>query len=175
MDRRRLRDSLRSTLIFLAAAASAAAPAQTFTPSEGGLYIAGYGFSFQEVADRAIAQNAGGQRFFLLVLPPETSALATTAPRAIATVRNLVTASKGILFVCQRDIDSGTVNTATLVPGVVAMRGWPPDGDDSMPLGERYFKGEDRTSLPASNEALRRLRATCSDRPAPSPRSRPSR
>jgi hypothetical protein len=52
--------------------------------SQGGRYIAGYGFSFQEVVDRAIAQNPGGQRFFLLSLPPETQALATSAAGARA-------------------------------------------------------------------------------------------
>ena len=43
--------------------------------SEGGLYIAGAGFSFQVAAERALAQNPGGRRFFVLSLPPETAAL----------------------------------------------------------------------------------------------------
>jgi hypothetical protein len=32
-----------------------------------------------------------------------------------------------------------------------------------LPPGERYFKDENPAHLPASNEALRRLRSTCSD------------
>jgi hypothetical protein len=32
-----------------------------------------------------------------------------------------------------------------------------------LPLGERYFKGEDSSDLPASNNALRRLRSTCAE------------
>lgn len=167
-----MRSSLRTQLFLVAAAACAAViPAPAAEPSEGGLYIAGYGFSFQEVADRAISQNPDGRRFFLLSLPPESNALAMTAPPALAAVRDRVIAANGILFVCQRDIDNRRVDAATLVPAVVAMRGWPPAGSDSMPLGERYFKGENTANLPASNEALRRLRSTCSDAPDPSPRS----
>jgi hypothetical protein len=131
--------------------------------SEGGLYIAGYGFSFQEVVDRAIAQNPGGQRFFLLSLPPETQALTTSAAGPLAAARDRVIAANGVLLVCQRDLDSGRINAAALAPRVVAVRGWPPAGSPALPPGERYFKGENTSDLPASNEALRRLRSTCSD------------
>ncbi|HRC38047.1 MAG TPA: hypothetical protein PK420_08270, partial [Rubrivivax sp.] len=55
----------------LAVAGASAASAQ----SEGGLYIAGAGFSFQVAAERAMSQNPDGRRFFLLTLPPETAAL----------------------------------------------------------------------------------------------------
>jgi hypothetical protein len=44
---------------------------------EGGLYIAGSQFSFEQAANRGLAQNAGGQRFFLLTLPPQAQALTT--------------------------------------------------------------------------------------------------
>jgi hypothetical protein len=160
-------------LALLAAAGLAAVPAaQAAEPPEGGLYIAGYGFGFPEVANRAISQNPGSRRFFVLALPPETNALRKKAPRALAAARDRVIAANGILFVCQRDIDNRLVDAATLMPGVIAVRGWPPLDDDSLPHGERYFKDEDRANLPASNEALRRLRATCSEPPAPSRRSR---
>jgi len=131
--------------------------------TEGGLYIAGYGFSFQEVADRAIAQNPGRQRFFLLSLPPQTQALATSAAGPLAAARDRVVATNGVLLVCQRDIDNRNIDAASLAPQVVAVRGWPPAGSPSLPPGERYFKGENPAHLPASNEALRRLRSTCSD------------
>ena len=164
MARPHTRRSLRSNLIAAAAAIcttgiGAPAPAQT----EGGLYIAGYGFSFAEVVDRAIAQNPRGQRFFLLSLPPETQALATSAAGPLAAARDRVLAANGVLLVCQRDIDSGRINAAGLAPRVVAVRGWPPAGSPSLPPGERYFQGENPAHLPASNEALRRLRSTCSD------------
>jgi hypothetical protein len=42
------------------------------------------------------------------------------------------------------------------------LRGFPPPGSNALPPGERYFRGEDRSTLPADNEALRRLRSTCS-------------
>jgi hypothetical protein len=44
------------------------------------------------------------------------------------------------------------------------VRGWPPSGSSAtLPPGERYFQGENPAVLPASNEALRRLRSTCSE------------
>ena len=155
--------SLRSSLIAVAAAVYAAGtPAPASAQAEGGLYIAGYGFSFEEVADRAIAQNPDGQRFFLLSLLPEANALTATAARSLVAARDRVLAANGVLLVCQRDIDDGLINAASLAPRVVAVRGWPPAGSPELPLGERYIKGENPANLPASNLALRRLRSTCS-------------
>ncbi len=144
----------------VACAAGAVAPAAA--QSEGGLYIAGYGFTFQEVAERAISQNPGGQRFFLLSLPPQAGALSVKAARPLAAARDRVLAANGVLLVCQRDIDERRIDSAGLAPRVVAVRGWPPAGSRELPLGERYFKGENPANLPAANEALRRLRSTCS-------------
>jgi hypothetical protein len=97
------------------------------------------------------------------VLPPETRALETGATGRVVRAREQVTAAGGVLMVCQRDVDSGKVNLAALVPGVVAVRGWPPAGSTALPPGERYFEGENRDVLPASNQGLRRLRSTCAD------------
>jgi hypothetical protein len=164
MTRPHTRHALHSHLLAIAAAACAAGMAPPASAqTEGGLYIAGYGFSFQEVADRAIAQNPGRQRFFLLSLPPQTQALATSAAGPLAAARDRVVATNGVLLVCQRDIDNRNIDAASLAPQVVAVRGWPPAGSPSLPPGERYFKGENPAHLPASNEALRRLRSTCSD------------
>ena len=143
--------------LIAAVCASAAA-----APSEGGLYIAGAGFSFQVAAERAMAQNPGGRRFFLLSLPPETAALSATAGPAPTALRRRVAAANGVLLVCRRDLDNGRVPAAGLAPGVAAVRGWPPAGSAEPPPGQRHFAGEDPASLPASNEALRRLRAACS-------------
>lgn len=140
------------------AAAAAAAHAQ-----EGGVYVAGDGFGFAKAASQALGTTPSGQRFFLLVLPPETRALKANAAGKLAAARKRVSSSGGVLMVCQRDVDSGKVDLAALVPGVVAVRGWPPPGSTSLPPGERYFEGEDRSVLPASLEGLRRLRTTCSD------------
>jgi hypothetical protein len=146
------------------AACAAALPVVAPAQSEGGLYIAGgAGFSFQQAAERGIAQNPGGQRFFLLSLPPQTAALTTGAAAPLAAIRSRVVAANGVLLVCQRDIDSGKVNAANLVPGVVAVRGWPPPGSQALPDGQRYYPGENPANLPAAMEALRRLRSTCSD------------
>jgi hypothetical protein len=93
-------------------------------------------------------------------VPPETAALTATAPAPLAALRDRVRAANGVLLVCQRDVDGGKV--AGLVAGVVPVRGFPPPGSPALPHGERYFPDEDRTNLPAANEALRRLRSTCS-------------
>jgi hypothetical protein len=129
---------------------------------EGGLYIAGSNFSFEQAAKRALAQNPGGRRFFVLALPPRTQALSESAPGAAAATRSRVIAGGGILLVCQRDIDNRKVNAATLAPGVVPVRGFPPTGSKALPEGQRYFADENPDHLPRSNDALRRLRAACS-------------
>jgi hypothetical protein len=94
-------------------------------------------------------------------LPPDTSALTVTAAGALATVRDRVVASNGVLLVCQRDIDNGKINASNLVPGVVAVRGWPAVGSAELTQGGRYFAGENPANLPEANDALRRLRAIC--------------
>jgi hypothetical protein len=150
-------------LVGLALLAALVPLSSAIAQSEGGLYIAGdAGFKFQQAAERGLAQNPGGRRFFVLAVPPQTSALKKSAPAPLAALRDRVIAGNGVLFVCQRDIDKGRIDPAELVPGVVAVRGFPPPGSNAIPPGERYFPDEDRSRLPASNEALRRLRATCS-------------
>ena len=147
--------------ILIAAAICAGVVATTEARSEGGLYIAGAGSTFQQAAQKGIKNNPRGQRFFLLSLPPETRALLTNANPQLAALRDRVVAANGVLYVCQRDIDNGKIEAGNLVPGVVAVRGWPPSGSDALPHGAGYFEGEDPSTLPASNNALRRLRSTC--------------
>jgi hypothetical protein len=138
-------------------------PPLAWAQSEGGLYIAGDGFGFQAAAQRALAQNPHGQRFFLLTLPPETTALMRNAPPALRRLRERVSAANGVLLVCRRDLDNRRIDASRLAPEVVPVRGWPAaDGPAQPPAGQRYFVGENPEHLPASNEALRRLRATCS-------------
>ena len=130
--------------------------------AEGGLYIADKSFSFQVAVQRAMAQNPGGRRFFVLAVPPQTEALLASTRGPQAALRERALAANGVLLVCQRDIDNGRIDAADLAPGVVAVRGWPAPGSNALPKGQRYFADEDRAQLPASNEALRRLRSTCS-------------
>jgi len=146
-----------SAVALVTVVCAAAAPAQ----SEGGLYTAGSGFSFEVAAERAMAQNPGGRRFFLLSLPPETAALSVRAAPALATLRNRVVSANGVLLVCQRDIDNRRIDAAALTPGVVAVRGWPRTGSNELPDGQRHFADENPANLPAANEALRQLRSTC--------------
>ena len=139
-------------------ALSLAASAQ----DEGGVYIAGNGFTFEQAANRALAQNPSGQRFFILALPPDAKALTKTAPASLVALRNRVTAANGVLMVCQRDIDSKAISASSLIAAVVPIRGWPPPGSGALPEGQLYFPGEDTSNLPHATEPLRRLRATCS-------------
>ncbi len=141
---------------------SCALPLGAAAQDEGGLYIAGSGFSFELTADRGLSQNAKGQRFFVLALPPNTEALMKSAPPSSVAVRDRVVAGNGVILVCQRDIDNGSIDATKLAPGVVAVRGFPPPGSNAIPPGERYFPDENRANLPQANEALRRLRSTCS-------------
>lgn len=139
-----------------------AVPLAAAAPREGGLYIAGYEFNFDQAASRGLAQNPKGRRFFVLTLAPNADALTASAPQSSIALRERVIRSNGVLFVCQRDIDNRRIDASRLVPGVVAVRGFPPRGSTIIPHGERYFPDENRDVLPKSNEALRRLRATCS-------------
>jgi hypothetical protein len=137
-------------------------PGTALAQAEGGLYIAGYRHSFEHAAEQGLARNPAGQRFFVLALPPNTVALTKAATQSDAAVRERVVAAGGVIFVCQRDVDSGKIDAAALVPGVVAVRGFPPRGSDAIPRGERYYPDEDRSRLPQDNRALKRLRKACS-------------
>lgn len=138
-----------------------ALPRTAFAQQEGGVYIAGYRFSFERAAEQGLARNPPGQRFFVLALPPNTVALTTAATPSAAAVRERVVAAGGVLMVCQRDIDNRSLDPAALAPGVVAVRGFPPRGSNAIPRGERYFPDEDRSHLPQDNRALKRLRKAC--------------
>lgn len=153
---------LNRCLPILAAAAAMAVATPARALADGGLYVAGPEFSFQVAAQRALAQNPGAGRFFLLALPPQTVALTTRASTAQAALRERVLRANGVLLVCQRDVDSGRVPASTLAPGVVAVRGWPASGVGDLSDGQRTLAGENPAHLPASNEALRRLRSACS-------------
>jgi hypothetical protein len=151
----RLPAAVAMTVAMLASAPAARAQ------SEGGLYIAGAGFSFEVAAERGLRQNPGGRRFFVLALPAEAAALAASAGGPAAALRERVLAANGVLLVCRRDVASGRIDGAALAPGVAVVRGWPAPGSNELPKGERYFPDEDRSRLPAANEALRQLRSTC--------------
>jgi hypothetical protein len=156
--------SLGAKLIALAAVICGAliAPAVS-AQSEGEVYVAGNGFSFQQAVEQGLSRTPGGQRFFVLALPPETNALMTTATGPLSALRDRVVASNGVLYVCQRDIDSGKISVASLVPGVVTVRGWPPVGSGGLQEGQKYYADENPANFPVSTSSLRMLRSACSD------------
>ena len=129
--------------------------------STGGVYIAGSGFDFPDVAERALAQNPHS-RFYLLAVGDAVRYLSLTAPEEMAEVRRQVARGNVVFLVCHRDLDSGRYRLFDLVPGVVAVRGWPPPGSNALPVEDKYYPDEDQANLPTSTEQLRRLRATCS-------------
>ena len=155
--------AMTGSLVSLGAAAllAFALPHSALAQAEGGLYIAGYRFNFERAAEQGLERNPAGQRFFVLALPPNTAALTRAATPAAAATRERVVAAGGLLLVCQRDIDKGKIDAASLVPGVVAVRGFPPRGSNVIPRGERYYPDEDRSVLPQDNRSLKRLRKTC--------------
>lgn len=128
----------------------------------GGLYIAGDQFDFEQAAQTALAENAGGQRYYVLVLAPASRALSRQASGKAGALRGQISASGGILLACQRDLVSGAVDLRNLVPGVVPVRGWPPPDFDLWPPNQLYYPGEDPAQLPVPTEQLRRARAACS-------------
>jgi predicted RecA/RadA family phage recombinase len=151
------------SIVALGAAALIACvlPHATLAQAEGGLYIADNRSNFERAAEQGLARNPAGQRFFVLALPPNTVALTTAATPSAAALRERVVAVGGLLLVCQRDIDDGKVDAAALVPGVFAVRGFPPRGSNAIPRGERYYPDEDRMRLPQDNRSLKRLRKAC--------------
>lgn len=128
----------------------------------GGLYIAGSGFTFQEAVERGVAVNTISSRFFVLAVGDAVRGLSVVAPPELVKVRNQGAAAGALYLVCQRDLDRGDFLLTDLVPGVVAVRGFPPPGSSELPPGEKYYPGEEPGNLPESTEMLRRLRATCS-------------
>jgi hypothetical protein len=148
-------------LLTLLTVAGASAQSGQSGQSGGNLYVAGGGFDFPATAERALAQNPGS-RFFLLVVGDDIRYLSLTAPPEMVEIRNRVARGNVQFLVCQRDLDGNGVRLTDLVPGTVAVRGFPPPGSTALPVEDKFYADEDPAKLPWSTETLRRLRATCS-------------
>lgn len=149
---------MKRLLVVLLCAIPAAAAAQ----GTGGLYIAGANFDFGQTVERAVAQNPASSRFFVLATGGAVRGLSVVAPPELVEARNLGAARGAVFLVCQRDVERQVFALNELVPGVIAVKGWPPPGSNELPEGSKYYRGEDPSSLPNSTELLRRLRSTCS-------------
>lgn len=148
-------------LLALAGAAFVFAPAHA--QNAGGLYIAGAGFSFVQAARQALAESGSRGKFFLLVLPPATEALAASGASAEAVdLRSQIQARGGSLLVCRRDVAAGAMPAAGLIPGVQVVRGWPQPGGPQPAPNSDFYPDENPAALPAATDLLHRLRATCS-------------
>ena len=153
------RQGLLAVAALCAAALAAAQP-------QGGLYIAGAGFSFQGGGRARDAQNRGGQRFFLLSLPPETAALGVSRPRRH---------SAACANACSLPTACCWCASATSITAESPPRRWlpawcgarlAPAGGPALPPGERYFPDENPAQLPRPTRHC----ASCA-RPAPEPPS----
>ena len=140
-----------------------AVPLAAAAPSEGGLYIAGYEFNFDQAASRGLSQNPKGRRFFVLTLAPNAGALTASAPKSSIALRERVIRSNGVLLVCQRDIDKRPYRCVEAGSGS-RRRPWISSSRQhgSSRTASATFRTRTATSFRKSNEALRRLRATCS-------------
>ncbi len=130
--------------------------------SGGGLYVAGGNFDFTQAVERALAQNPTPSKFFVLATGDAVRGLSVVAPPELVEVRNRGSARGAIYLVCRRDIEREVFQLDDLVSGVVAVKGWPPPGSNELPEGTNFYRDEDASMLPGSNDLLRRLRSTCS-------------
>ena len=128
----------------------------------GGLYVAGGNFDFTQAVERALAQHPTPSKFFVLATGDAVRGLSVVAPPELVEVRNRGSARGAVYLVCRRDIEREVFRLSDLVSDVVPVRGWPPPGSNELPEGTSYYRGEDASMLPSSNELLRRLRSTCS-------------
>jgi hypothetical protein len=140
----------------------AIATAAAAQASGGGLYVAGGNFDFTQAVERALAQNPAPSKFFVLATGEAVRGLSVVAPPELVEVRNRGLARGAVYLVCRRDIEREVFRATDLVSGVVPVKGWPPPGSSDLPEGANYYRGEDPSTLPSSNELLRRLRSTCS-------------
>jgi hypothetical protein len=144
-----------ATIAFMPAAAAQGA---------GGLYVADSTFGFSTAVGQALADNPVPGRFFVLVVPPATQGLlATGSPSGDATLRDRALANGAQFLVCRRDVQSGSVAPASLVPGVAVAWGWPQGPDAPAVDANGLFPGESAGAFPAATELVRRIRNTCSD------------
>ena len=130
--------------------------------SGGGLYVAGGNFDFTQAVERALAQNPTPSKFFVLATGDAVRGLSVVAPPELVEVRNRGSARGAVYLVCRRDIERDIFQLDDLVSGVVAVKGWPPPGSNELPEGTTFYRDEDASMLPGSNDLLRRLRSTCS-------------
>lgn len=130
--------------------------------SGGGLYVAGGNFDFTQAVERALAQNPTPSKFFVLATGDAVRGLSVVAPPELVEVRNRGSARGAVYLVCRRDIEREIFRLDDLVSGVVAVKGWPPPGSNELPEGTNFYRDEDASMLPGSNDLLRRLRSTCS-------------
>ena len=130
--------------------------------SSGGLYVAGGSFDFTQAVERALAQNPTPSKFFVLATGDAVRGLSVVAPPELVEVRNRGSARGAVYLVCRRDIEREIFQLDDLVSGVVAVKGWPPPGSNELPEGTNFYRDEDASMLPGSNDLLRRLRSTCS-------------
>jgi hypothetical protein len=144
------------------AAAAMLAAAGALAQGAGGLYIAGVNFTFTQAVSEALTDNPTPGRFFVLLMPPATSDLRSSGPAPdVVALRDQAVARGGQFLVCRRDVQSGAVDPAALIPGVGVVWGWPSDPSAPQPDAAGLFPGEQPSWFPQAAELTRRIRSTC--------------
>jgi hypothetical protein len=147
---------------WVGAAALMLSAAGALAQGAGGLYVAGVNFTFTQAVSEALADNPAPGRFFVLLMPPATSDLRASGPAPdVVASRDQAVARGGQFLICRRDVQSGAVDPAALIPGVGVVWGWSSDPSAPQPDAEGLFPGEQPSWFPQAAELTRRIRSTC--------------
>lgn len=116
-------------------------------PAQGqGVYIAGQGFTLEQALEQALAEQQGGQAFWIVAAGRE--ARRVLDPEAAAVLR--AAARGGTIFVCETDLPPG----ARLPPGLVLVRA---DTDGPFP----QLAGDTDAEPPPATLQNRLILRTC--------------
>lgn len=145
-----------------------AAPAGALDAEEGPVYVADAGFQVEDVLQEVLVTNRPVRptRFWVVVTGDQVSYMTKgygITDRKLVKGIDLVRQYGAFLRVCERDMTRLGLVPGDLLPWVEPLKGF--DADAPKAADDRYFADERPDELPASVEALRRLRSACSASP----------
>lgn len=121
---------------------------------EGGVYVAGQGFTLEQAISQALAENASGakRRFWIVVSGRDAARLASAdADSGLRDSVKHVRAQGGIVYVCESDMRAQGIAPTKLMPEVVPVQGFggaptesgsplPPQIDTPLPQDLRHAR-----------------------------------
>lgn len=145
-----------------------ATPAGAIDADEGPVYVADAAFQVEDVLQEVLVTNRPVRptRFWVVVTGDQVSFMTKAhgiTDRKLAKGIDLLRQYGAFLRVCERDMARLGLVPGDLLPWVEPLKGF--DADVPRAADDRYFADERPDELPASVEALRRLRAACSSSP----------